>query len=284
MLMQVWDVFPVEGNVAGIVAGVVGALLVHTIASQLKFNNGTRLLIAIAGFGGAYGLTRSTLGMRAEREFRTHRIEREMMSQSPIRILVEHEPGFRAKAKAFVMSLPDSADSDEVTMRAATWGRDQVTPYLFKYLAVASDTTAAAVADLYRDALTELQQQPQACMTFIHGAEHASSPFPRPSKRLEDRLGVLLGRVFEEGIRSPQPRVDRATGEALGERLATSLARIHGQRTYDMISLVVEPKLARARPREACRAATSVFSVVAAMPPAKGGPLMRYMMDSQRAQ
>ena len=93
-----------------------------------------------------------------------------------------------------------------------------------------------------------------------------------------------MGQVFEEGILSPQPRVNRATGEALTERVATSLARTHGRRTYDMLLLVVEPELARARPREACRAATSVFSIVAAMPPAKGGPLMRYMFDSQRAQ
>ena len=117
MAIGVWDVFPLEGNVAPLVAGLVGAVLVHTIVSQLKLRIGTRLLIGVASFAGAFAIAQYAIGLRAKRESRTDQIEREMMAQSPMRILVEHDPEFRARVRAFIRTLPERAPSHEVTMR-----------------------------------------------------------------------------------------------------------------------------------------------------------------------
>jgi hypothetical protein len=284
MLMQAWDVFTVDGTVAGAIAGLVGGVVAHVVASSLHLNNGMRLLAAIAGFAGLFAVVRSTVGVPTERRFKNERIEKAMLEQDAYRILAEHESDFMNKARAFITSLPDTAGADEVTARAMAWGREQLTPYLNKYLPVATDTTAAAFADLYEEVLTELERTPRACITFIHGAADASSSQPRPSKPLEQRVMVLVARVFDEGTRSPQPRISPERGEALTQRLVTSLTKIHGSRTVDMLTLVSDPQRARESPREACAAARSVFAVVASMPPSRGGPMMRFMMDTPQGR
>ena len=91
-----------------------------------------------------------------------------------------------------------------------------------------------------------------------------------------------MGRVFEEGIRSPQPRVTRATGEALIERLGTSLAKIHGS-ALTMSSCWQPTPSRRVRARVshvAPRHRSSRSSPPCRRP--RGGPLMRYMIDAEQ--
>lgn len=80
-------------------------------------------------------------------------------------------------------------------------------PPLWKYAGVATDTTGAALASFFEDALRELQAEPVLCVNFLYSVLHSRVP-PQLSRRLEKRFEKLTARVVDEGRRTPTSRVD----------------------------------------------------------------------------
>jgi hypothetical protein len=167
----------------------------------------------------------------------------------------------------------DSTSADETAETAP--------PPLWKYAGVATDTTGAALATFFEDALRELQAEPVRCVNFLYGVLHSRVP-PQLSRRLENRFEKLTARVVEEGRRSAQPRVDSLSAVALRRLMVARLRESHGEgRAREILTVMSDPANGLSRPRAVCEAATAMYSTIADMPPSEGGTLMRYMIDRQ---
>jgi hypothetical protein len=271
-----------NANVVAIIAGVVGALVAHAIASRFELNNGLRLVVAGAAFAALFVVGRSAAGQRTESRLRNTLIENAMFSRPEFREIAEKDSGFRARVRAFLDSLPEDASVAAVREKVVNWTRENATtPPLWRYAGVASDTTGAALASFFEDALRELQAEPSACVRFLDGVLFSRLP-SELSSGFETRFQELAGRVTEEGRRSPQTRVDSISALPLGRMMTRRLWQSHGERRgREILMLMSDPATARSKPRELCAAATAVYSAIAGMPPPKGGKLMRYMLDRQ---
>jgi hypothetical protein len=280
--MEAWvELIARNGNVVAMLAGVLGALVAHALASRFELNNGFRLIVAGAAFAALFVAGRSALGQRSESRLRNTLIEDAMFSRPEFHALSEKDAGFRTRVRAFLDSLPDGATVADVREKVVTWTREQITPPLRKYAAVAADTTGAALANFFEDALRELRKDPVACVSFLYGVLDSRMP-PELSSDLERRFHELAARVAEEGRRSPQPRVDSTTAVAVGRLMFSRLRQAHGERrARELLTLMSNPANGRSKPRETCAAATAVYSTMADMPPSKGGKMMRYMLDKQ---
>jgi uncharacterized membrane protein YeaQ/YmgE (transglycosylase-associated protein family) len=269
-----------NGNLVAIVAGLVGAVIAHAIASRFELNNGFRLVVAGAGFAALFIAGRSALGQRGESRLRNTLIEDAMFSRPDFRKIAEKDPGFRTRVRAFLDSLPAGASLDGVRERVVNWTRDNATtPPLWKYAGVATDSTGAALASLFESALRELEPHPVACVSFLNRALLSRLP-SELSSGLETRFNELAVRAAEEGRRSPQPRVDSLTALPLGQMMVRRLRQSHGeQRAREIHTLLSNPT--RGDPREVCAAATQLYTAIAALPSPKDGKLMRFMLDRQ---
>jgi uncharacterized membrane protein YeaQ/YmgE (transglycosylase-associated protein family) len=278
--MEMWvESIARNGNVVAIIAGIIGALIAHAVASWFELNNGFRLVAAATGFAALFVVGQSALGQRSESRLRNTLIEDAMFSRSEFRAVAEKDPGFRTRARAFLDSLPDGETLADVREKVVNWTRENTTPPLWKYAGVAADTTGAALASFFEDALRELQGNPVACVDFLNGVLLSRLP-SELSTGLETRFHELAARVAEEGRRSPQPRVDSLSALPLGKMMASRLRQAHGERRRrEILALMSDPTNGRSKPREVCAAATAVYGAMADMPRSKGGKLMRYMLD-----
>jgi hypothetical protein len=221
--------------------GVLGALIAYAVAARLGLRNGFRLVLAVAGFAALF--------------------------------VVGDYAGFPARVGAFLDSLSDGASDEEV--------RENAAPPLWKYGGVATDSTGAALAGFFEDALRELRGEPVVCVSFLYSVLHSRVP-PQLSRRLETRFQKLTARVVEEGRRSPNSRVDSLSAVRVGRVMVTRLRESHGERrAREILTVMADPANGLSKPREVCEAATAVYSTMADMPPSKGGTLMRYMLDRQ---
>ncbi len=185
--------------------------------------------------------------------------------------------GFAALFIACVGDVPrltsESTTADEKSEMAP--------PPLWKYAGVATDTTGAALATFFVDALRELEREPVRCVNFLYGVLHSRVP-PQLSRRLEKRFEKLTARVVEEGQRSAAPRVDSLSAVALRGMMATRLRESHGERRANAILTVMsDPANGLSRPREVCEAATAMYAAIADLPASRGGRLMRHLLDRQ---
>ena len=162
-----------------------------------------------------------------------------------------------------------------------TTAEENTVPPLWKYAGVATDTTGAALASFFEDALRELRGEPVVCVNFLYSVLHSRVP-PQLSWRLKRRFQKLTVRVVEEGERSARPRVDSSSAVALGRMMVTRLRASHGEgRAREILTVMSEPANGLLKPREVCEAATAVYSTIADMPLSKGGTLMLYLLARQ---
>ncbi len=185
--------------------------------------------------------------------------------------------GFAALFMACVGDVPrltsDSRTADEEGEAAP--------PPLWKYAGAATDTTGAALATFFEDALRELQGEPVRCVSFLYSVVHSRVP-SQLSRRLEKRFEKLTARVIEEGQRSATPRVDSASAVALRGLMVTRLRESHGERrAREILTVMSDPANGLSRPREVCVAATAMYAAMADLPPSTGGRLMRHLLDRQ---
>jgi hypothetical protein len=154
-------------------------------------------------------------------------------------------------------------------------------PPLWKYAGVATDTTGAALATFFEDALRELHAEPVRCVNFLYGVLHSRVP-PQLSRRLEKRFEKLTARVVDEGQRSAQPRVDSLSAVALRGLMVTRLREAHGERrAQEILTVMSDPANGLSKPRAVCDAATAMYAAIADLPVSKGGKLMRHLLDRQ---
>ena len=154
-------------------------------------------------------------------------------------------------------------------------------PPLWKYAGVATDTTGAALASFFEDALSELQAEPVRCVNFLYGVLHSRVP-PELSRRLEKRFEKLTARVVDEAQRSGTPRVDSLSAVALRGSMVSRLRESHGERrAREILTVMSDPASGLSKPREVCDAATAMYAAIADLPASKGGRLMRHLLDRQ---
>jgi hypothetical protein len=158
---------------------------------------------------------------------------------------------------------------------------ENTAPPLWKYAGFATDSTGAALASFFEDALQELREDPVVCVNFLYSVLHSRVP-PQLSWRLGRRFKKLTARVVEEGERAARPRVESSSAVASGRMMVTRLRASHGEdRAREILTVMSDPANGLSKPREVCEAAAAVYSTIANMPPSKGGPLMLHMLDRQ---
>lgn len=154
-------------------------------------------------------------------------------------------------------------------------------PPLWKYAGVATDTTGAALATFFEDALRELHGEPVRCVNFLYGVLHSRVP-SQLSRRLEKRFERLTARVVDEGQRSATPPVDSLSAVALRGLMVTRLRESHGERrAREILTVMSNPANGLSNPRAVCDAATAVYAAIADLPASEGGRLMRHLLDRQ---
>ena len=181
--------------------------------------------------------------------------------------------GFIPRPRALLDGLSDGANEGDE--------RKNTPPPLWKHAGFATDATGADLASFFNDALRELHEDPVVCVSFLYSVVHSRIP-TQLSIGLEIRFQQLTARVAREGGRSAQSRPDSLSAVALNEMMVRQLRQSHGERrTREILTIMSDPANGLSKPRQVCEAATAVYSTIAAMPPSKGGPLMRYMLDRQ---
>lgn len=263
--------------------GVLGALIAYALAVRLGLHGVVRLILAAGGFAGLFLLGSSRAGQRSQAQIRNTMIEDAMFSRPEFRNMDEKDPDFRARVRAFLDSLPDSASLEQVRDKVVDWTAENtpVIPPLWKYAGVATDTTGVALASFFEEALRELQGDSVVCVNFLYGVLHSRVP-PQLSGALDARFEELTARVADEGRRSPQPRVDSLSAVTLGRMMVARLRASHGERrAREILTVMADPRHGLSRPRAVCDAATAVYAAIADMGPSRGGKLMRHMLDRQ---
>lgn len=181
----------------------------------------------------------------------------------------------------FLLSGGSTPRLDNEARAEDTTDKEDIAPPLWKYAGAATDTTGAALAGFFEDALQQLRGEPVVCVNFLYSVVHSRVP-AQLSWRLERRFKKLTARVVKEGERPSNIRVDSASAIALGGMLMTSLRSAHGEhRTREILTVMSNPANGLSKPREVCEAAAAVYAAIADMPAPKGGQLMRHVLDKQ---
>lgn len=274
-----------NGEIVAIVAGLLGAVIGHLVASRLQLNNGFRLIATVCGFAALFFASRSTIGQEGDSRIRNRLIEDAMFSRPEFRALADSDATLRQKVRAFLDSLPDDARLADVRERVVEWTRKETglgpPPRLSAHIGLVSDTTAGLVPPLALKALREVKRDSAACMHFVMGLMGSNLP-PQLSAQTKREFYQLLVKIGEEAKRAPQPRISVARVTPAYEQLAYQLVHYHGYRSVPLVELLSSSANARTRPREMCDGSIAMFSAIADMPRPQRGQLMRYMLDPGR--
>jgi hypothetical protein len=263
--METWiESIARNANLIAILAGLIGALAAHAIASRFEVNNGMRLVVASAAFAALFVAGQSALGQRHD-------------AKTGSRAASTDPKGFRAKARALLDRVPHDLTIATAKQEVVTFAAGFATPPLRQFAGVASDTTAHALAGFFAEALFDLRSDSVACIRFLLGVMDSNLP-PELSAELESRHYQLASRIAKEGRETPQVPVDSVAAISLSKEMALGLRREHGRRADQILKLMSDPANALSKPRQMCSAAIAVYSVVDAMPRSRGGKLMRYML------
>jgi hypothetical protein len=272
--MQTWiESITHDWNLVSILAGLVGALAAHAVASRFQFNNGFRLVLAASGFAALFAAGQSALGQRSD----------DLKASRPDSVSTTAPKGLRARAGALIARVPRDLTLATARQEVISFAAGFTTPPLRRFAGVASDSTAHELAGFFADALLDLRKDSVACVSFLFGVMDANLP-PELSTDLEGRHYELAGRIAKEGRDTPQVPVDSIVAIPLGKEMALGLWRRHGKRAEGMLKLMSDPANALSKPRQVCTAAIAVYSTIDAMPPSKGGRLMRYMLYRRRGE
>ena len=257
-------------NLIAILAGLVGALAAHVIASRFQLNNGFRLIITCAGFAALFIAGQSALGQRSN-------APRDDLTPSRSDLSRADPKGIRARARALLDRVPDDLTIATARQEVISFAAGFTTPPLRQFAGVASDTTAHELAVYFADALRDLRGDSVACVTFLFGVMDSNLP-PELSTVLEGRYYKLAARAAKEGRETPQLPVDSVAAIPLGREMKLALRRTHGARAEGILKLMSNPANVLSQPRQMCAAAIAVYSTMADMPRSSGGKLMRYML------
>lgn len=263
-------------NLIAILAGLVGALAAHAIASRFRLNNGFRLVVTCAGFAAVFVARQSALGQRSNARRDDLTVSRSGSGRATPK-------GLRARARALLDRVPDDLTIATARQEVINLAAGFTTPPLRQFAGVASDTTAHELADYFADALRDLRGDSVACVTFLFGVMDSNFP-PELSTELEGRYYQLAGRAAKEGRETPLLPVDSVAAIPLGKEMALGLWRTHGARAEGILELMSNPANAKSQPRQVCSAAIAVYSTIADMPRSRGGRLMRYMLYRRLGQ
>ena len=269
--MRTWiETISRNWNLIAILAGLVGALAAHAIASGFRLSNGLRLLVTCAGFAALFVAGQSALGQRSKASGDDVTVSRSDSSRATPK-------GLRARARALLDKVPDDLTIATARQEVVSLAAGLTTPPLRQFAGVASDTTAHELAAYFAHALYELRGDSVACVTFLFGVMDSNLP-PELSTELEGRYYELAARAAKEGRETPQLPVDSVAAIPLGREMKLALRRAHGARAEGILKLMSNPANALSQPRQVCSAAIAVYSTMADMPRSSGGRLMRYML------
>ena len=266
--METWiESITHDWNLVSIFVGLIGALAAHAVASRFNMNNGFRLVLAAGGFGALFAAGQSALGQRDDD---LTALRSDSNSTTAPR-------GLRARARALIDRVPRDLTLATARQEVVSLAAGLTTPPLRQFAGVASDTTAHELAGFFVEALFELRRDSVACVSFLFGVMDSNLP-PELSTDLEGRYYKLAARIAKEGRETPQIPVDSVAAIPLGKEMAFGLWRKNGARAERILDLMSDPANALSKPRQVCSAAIAVYSTIDAMPPSKGGRLMRYML------
>jgi len=171
------------------------------------------------------------------------------------------------------------ASRDQAYAKGVQWGREQLTPYLMRHVAEASDSAALSFITVLTDLLKTLRSEdPVACVDYLFGSARGEPPrSPRFSPNQQTAISQALDAVVITAIRSPRPPVDSATGNALLKLLFSHIQERYGAAMLSDLAALADPTTARRDPQRTCNTAFALYSTVLRLPPAQGAPLMRFM-------
>ena len=274
-----------NGEIVAILAGLLGAAIVHFVASRFELNNGIRLIAALAGFGAVFFALRSTsIGQRGDSRIRNAIIEDAMFSRPEFRAVADSDATFRQKVRAFLDSLPDDLKLADVRERVVKWTGKETglgpPPRLSAHIGLVSDTTAGLIPPLALKALYEVRHDSAACLHFIMGLMGSNLP-PQLSAGTRREFYQLFVKIGDEAQRAPQPRITEQRALPAFEQLSYQLVHYHGIRAPALVDLLSSPANARTKPRAVCHGMVAMFSAISDMPRPQRGQIMRYMLDKE---
>jgi len=251
---------------------------VHLLSDHYHWPARRRTLVFVAAF-----LLLFAFGHQATKGLGQRVLDREVArligSNRAFQLLDQHDSVFRRDLTEFARTVTSrSSTKDEAFTLGLAWGQKRLGPYMAKYLPQASDSTAVSFAKVLLDLLRPLARtDPETCIAYLFGQVEAASPVRPIVEDLQGRIMDAMAQVLEEGIRSPQPRVDSLVGAALVERLIIQIQSEYGDSTISDLALLADPGTAREEPARACKATVVLYNTVFTMPEATQGPTLRYL-------
>ncbi len=268
----------VLGALSGALAGVLASLITrHLPRAKPHYRIIFVVLLVVL-----YAVMSATIGRALRARDIRSQAERVIEDDSAFRLLAQEEPEFKAHFIQFIVNLErQSASRDEVRAKAHEWGVEHGTRYAVRYLPESSDSAVLSFFTAFADVLKTLRLvDPSACVDYVFSpAPEAPRYFSRLSPIQLTAANQAFHAVVITAIRSPQLRVDSATGNHLVQLFSSRLKESYGAAAMPDLAALGGRTTVPRDPVRACNAIYAVVSTMLRMPPDQAAPLIRFLFS-----